>query len=117
VSGGPFDGKHGSHIRPVALKPYDVVDTKPDHNHAKTYEEIRLYSSMSCHLYSAEEHVPPCSPLKFIRRFTGTVASIFRVEEEAKQETNKKQITDRGSASSSSCSLLIFNPENAGDTT
>jgi hypothetical protein len=34
--------------------------------------------------------ITPCSPLQVNRRFRGRIACIFRVEEEAEQDTNVK---------------------------
>jgi hypothetical protein len=47
--------------------------------------------------------ITPCSPLKVSRRSEEYVASIFRVEELAKQETSVKRVASRASVHNHCC--------------
>jgi hypothetical protein len=51
-------------------------------------------------------NITPCSTLQVNRRFGGTFASTFRVEEQAKQETNMENSWRALLVSSLACHLL-----------
>jgi hypothetical protein len=58
-------------------------------------------------------NIRPWRPLKISGNFGGNCASIFRVEERAKQEVSMKQVTSTVHVGFLNC--LFFDPDDGGD--